>query len=288
MGLSLKNKFVSEGTVVDKEEVRHKINNTKGLVFDSKLHRYTLNGIQLVSGTTVIKRYEKPFQRTYISRIVANQNRKKTKKYLTNEIDVRKYWSSNGERRAALGTSCHAFCEGYMLDPENTIPIHRIEENAVKLLKRIRKMYHVLNTEVNRGSAKYLIGYTMDLELEHKATGDLVLGDYKFTGEFTPEQYKEVKGRMPDYLLDPFRAMKLRSVAEHKGYIQLNLYAELFEQEHKNKVARSLLFHIDGTGKKDWYGDDGFKAYLVPEFRGVIKRILKPHVSTKMLIKNKL
>jgi len=249
---------------------------SKGLHFNKETHTYTLDGIVLISGTQIVKKFIRPFERYYISSMVAKKNAK-IGRALTTDIEVRKYWDAKGERAASLGTSGHAFCQMYMMDSNGVKAYHRIEENALKLLNKLKESFNVLNLEVNRGNRKYKIGYSIDIELQHKETGNIYLGDYKFSETFTNEQYKEAKGEFPQYLLTPFRAIDLRESVFDKGKIQLNLYKKLYELDTGNKVAGMLLFHIDGVGNHNWYGDSGFKTYVVPELNKEINMILKPH-----------
>jgi len=290
MGLSLKGAFLEEGTeqMFTVEKRKKVIGGTRGLNFDNKIHQYTMNGVVLLSATSIISRFTKPFEAVSISRFVAAKNKKADKKYMNNDVKVRRYWKVKGERASALGTSGHAFCEMQWLNPEDAVPIHEVERNAKKLMDKLKANFYIMNMEVNRGNDKYKIGYTIDIELQSKKTGDYILGDFKFSGNFTAGQYKKSKGRQANYMSAPFRDLGYRVVPEDKGYIQLNMYKRFFEIDTGIKVAKSLLFHIDGLGSENYYGDAGYKVYVVPDLTEQVDVILKPHENIKYDILKKL
>lgn len=276
--MDLRGTFRDEGEEIKKKEIRKKIKGgKKGFSFNDRLHRYTIDGVELLSTTTLIDRYKKKFENVYISQMVSKKNNRNNRKYLTDDIAVRKYWSTGGKRAASLGTSGHAFCEMCWLDPEDTYPLHVIEDNALKAMKAIQNKYDILNMEESRGNKKYMMGYSIDLEMRDKKTGEIVLGDFKFAKMMTSEHYKEVKGRNPNYLLTPFRELKLRDIPKDKGEIQLNIYRKFYELDTGLKVAYGLLIHVDGTLGKNWYNDKGYKAYKVRDMQDIITKLLSPH-----------
>lgn len=281
----VKGKYVAQGKSYKRVEKRRKLTTTRGFKFDSKLHRYTLDGVELLSTTKLISRYERPFERVFISQNVATKNAKLGKKYLKTDGQVRRYWKYLGERASALGTSGHAFCAQYWMDPDSTVPIHQIEVNALKAMQALQSKFKITNMEVSRGNKRYMMGYTIDLEMVDRDTGELVLGDFKFTKLITSEHYKEDKGRLPQYLKPPFRAIGLRSVGLDKGEIQLNIYRKLYEIDTGKKVAYTMVIHIDGThpDRDDWYEGRGYYGYKCRNLQSVVTEILKPHATAEQV-----
>lgn len=281
MALDLKGQFVDSGEVAKVKETRKFHEKAKkGFKFDEQAHKYLLDGTELLSTTKLIDRYKRPFEKLYISKMVANKNFNSGKEYLTSDATVRAYWNAFGHRASSLGTSGHAFCEAYWLNPVDTIPLHEIERNAEKAMIALQKKYQILNMEQSRGNRKYLLGYTIDLEMRDKVTGEYVLGDFKFTSRFTSEQFKTAKGRNPEYLLQPFRDLKMRDIAKDKGEIQLNIYRHLYEIDTAIPISYGLLIHIDGTAGTNWYGDKGYKGYKVRDMQPMIKKLLAPHAKS--------
>lgn len=252
---------------------RAQINNTKGFKYDPKLHQYTLDGQQLVSGTELLSKYVKPFDSAMISEISANKYKREGKKMLGDARQVRRYWKLLGEHASSLGTAGHAFCVLYWLNRE-TKPVTELDHNAKKAMDAILHKYEIIEMEVPRGNKKYLIGYTMDLLMRDKVSGEIVLGDFKFSGKFTNEQYKALKGKNAGLMNEPFK--EFRDIAHDKGSIQLEIYRRLLKEDTGIEVNLKLLIHIDGLGAEVFYGTKGYKVYIAKECSEQVESILKP------------
>lgn len=253
--------------------VRNKINNNKGFKYDDRMHAYTIDGVKLTSGTEWIGKYKKPFEKIYISEMVAAKNKRLGKKMITGSA-VREYWTSKSKRAANLGTAGHEFCRMYWLDPEDTVPYTQLERNAKKLMDNIQKKYNIIGMEKPRGTRKFMMGFTIDLELEHIQTGKRFIGDFKFGEHFTSEQYKKHKGRLPGKLLEPFN--NLRDVTYDRSSIQMGLYKYLYQLMHKVEVENCFLFHIDGIGNN--YGDEGYKTY---PYKSEVDKLIEQEIKTQ-------
>ena len=212
-----------------------------------------------------------------ISEIVSKSNKKNNRDYLLSSKDIRKYWRLNGNRASHVGTAGHEFCEMYGMDPIKTVPCSVLEQNAEKLMKALLSKYIIVEMEVSRGNRTYMMGYTIDIVLQDRISGEYVIGDFKFTKEFTNDQKKERSKHktLPNYMLPPFRELKLRDAAYDKGKLQLNLYRKLYEEDTGRNISYCLLFHIDGATLNPWY-DKGYKVYSVPDYSEVLSRLLKP------------
>lgn len=242
----------------EKSQKRQRISNVKGFTFDDRSHTYLMDGVKLLSATTWIGNYKGDFNSVVISRMVAKRN-KKVGSGLTDDTKVREYWKSYGSRLACLGTAGHEFCRQYWLDPENTYPITKLEENAKKLMDGLMSKFNIIEMEKPRGIKKYMMGFTIDIIMEDKKTKELYIGDFKFGKNFTKDQYKEDKGRVPNKLSSPFGDKDLRDVTWDTGSIQMGMYKHFYESMTGKKIKDCILFHIDGVS--DFYGDKGYKAY---------------------------
>lgn len=257
-------------------ETRIKLNDNRGFKFDKVLHKYLLDGVELISGTTIVSRYKKPFENAMVSNLVASKNEREGRQYLLTAEQVRKYWKTNGERASNIGTAGHAFCEMFYMDSINTVAQSKLEDNATSLMKAIMHKYNILEMEVNRGNKTHMIGYTIDIVLQHKLNGAIILGDFKFAKTFTPEQYAEQhNNKKPGYLLSPFKELNMRDCAFHLGELQMNLYKALYEEDTGLKVDGMLLFHVDGALKDNWY-ERGFQSYQVRDLSEQVKAMLEP------------
>jgi len=257
---------------------RIKVSNVKGFSYDDVSHCYLMDGIKLKSATTYIKEFVPEFNSHIISNMVANKNEKNGRKYLTNPQLVAKYWAMQGKHSSGLGTAGHDFCVMYWLDPENTRPVTVLDMNAKKLMDDILSKFEIVRMEIPKGSAKYKIGYTVDLLMKGLKDGLYYLGDFKFSKAFTSEQYKEDKGRLPNKMKDLLQ--DFRDVGHDKGVIQLNMYKEFLREEGIN-VSKSFLFHIDGLSS--YYGDKGYKAYPVQDLPELTEELLKSQIDINVI-----
>lgn len=264
-----------------KNSKRSKINNSKGFSYDDNSHTYTMDGVKLLSSTTWIGTYKEPFKRNMISAMVAKSNKKKNKG-LTDPALIREYWTSYGKRLANLGTAGHEFCRQYYLDKDNksSKPLVSYERNAKKLMDALMKKYNILEMEKPRGIKSYMIGYTIDIILEDKKTGDLFIGDFKFGKYMTKEQYKEGKGGLPTKMREPFKKSEFRNVTLDSGSIQMAMYKYFYERMNNVKIKDCILFHIDGA--EEHYGEKGYKAY---RYRNEADKLVKEEIK-KQEVKN--
>lgn len=260
-----------------RKEKRSKLTKDTGFKYDDRLHRYLLDGVELLSATTLISRYSKPFESIYISQMSANKNKREGKPLQEASL-VRRYWSLLGSHASQLGSAGHDFCVMYWLD-RNTKPVSVLDFNAKKAMDALMQRFEILNMEIPRGNKSYMIGYTIDVELQDKMSGEIVLGDFKFSKQFTSAQYKENKGRLPSRLLEPFE--ELRDVGHDKGLIQLNIYKKMYELDVSRGVSYCLLIHIDGFRK---FYDKGYKAYKVTDLSEKVDKILKPHKDSNVVM----
>lgn len=257
------------------------LNNTKGFKYDPINHTYTIDGVKLVSGTELISKYVKPFDTAMISEMSAKKYQREGHATLGDARMVRQYWKLLGEHASGLGTTGHIFCKLYWLN-RNTVPITQLDVNAKKVMDAILQKYDIIEMELPRGSKKYLIGYTLDIVLRDKVSGEVVIGDFKFSSKFNNEQYKKLKGRNASLLNEPFG--EFRDVAYDKGSIQLALYKKLLKEDLNIDVNLSILIHIDGLGEENFYGDKGYKVYITRDCDKEVNDILRPLESNESVI----
>jgi len=264
---------MDEGAVAPKQTsiIRNKINDTVGFKYDNKSHTYTLNGIKLLSGTELISKYVKPVDFSVISEMSANKNKREGKS-LSDAKDIRRYWRMLGEHASSLGTAGHAFCLLYWLN-KDTKPVTVLDHNAKKMMDNLMQKFEIVEMELPRGNKRHCIGYTIDVLLRDKISGEMVLADFKFSSKFTNEQYKALKGRPASLMLAPFN--EFRDIAFDKGSIQLELYSQLLEEDTGIHIDLKLLIHVDGLGET-FYEDKGYKVYVTKDCKELVKEMIVP------------
>ena len=251
--------------------MRERLNDTRGFKFDPKSHTYTLDGMRLISGTEIISRFVPEFDSAIISEMSAKKYRREGNEMLGDAKQVRRYWKMLGEHASSLGTAGHAFCLLYWLN-RDIKPVTEIDRNAKKVMDAILHKYEILEMEVPRGNKRRGIGYTIDILMRDKISGEIVMGDFKFSSKFTNEQYKALKGKNANLLAEPFKAF--RDIAHDKGSIQLELYSQLLEEDTGIHVDLKLLIHVDGLGYEEFYGGKGYKVYVINKCDEEVKSVL--------------
>jgi len=102
--------------------------NNKACIFNEASHTYTVNGKQLISGTTFIKQFLPKFDAQSVADKIAD------KRGTTPEA-LLKEWKEKGERANREGSMVHGYSE-WMHDPNSDpgLPPYAIEANRVGLL----------------------------------------------------------------------------------------------------------------------------------------------------------
>ena len=228
----MKNTKVSDTTVPDKttkkvtsksanlldiDSVRLKIQNSfSGLSFDEESHTYALNGKQLISTTTYLKRFTDSFNSFHASEakekkiLRLNPNDKRTARY------YRARWKHLKDEAAIMGTRVHLYAECY---PDFDYPSDWREQGVLDFYKWLPSHYIVLFTELRVYDEETLHAGTVDGLLYNTKTGKLVIYDWKTNVRNINELYKN-KNMKGDF-------SKLKSTSLNKFTVQLSDYANV-------------------------------------------------------------
>jgi ATP-dependent exoDNAse (exonuclease V) beta subunit len=187
--------------------------------FNEELHKYYVNGKELISVSGVIKKISNDFDKIKndVARGVACSRLKKAGRKLTKRsIEqatrvVLKEWKDSNERAIFDGNIAHDFAEKFaynrLLEPESDLCLGVIEFFTFN-------NYEVLGVENMVHSLKYPIAGTFDLLLKDK-DGKVVLADWKTNKDL----FKNYKGKT---LNGPLNSMLDSPI--NKYTFQLNLY----------------------------------------------------------------
>ncbi len=209
-----------------------KINKTTdvGDHFDEAKHQYTRDGVPKSSATQWLSQFYSEFDSEKLVRIVAKYQK-------VNHIQLKKLWKAKGTKGRAFGDYIHSMAEIYYLAcKEMDTSIEQGEESphaivVQNLMKKLKETYEILEMEVWRIAYIYELGFTPDLVLRHKITGQIIIADFKTTKFTDNESYKLVKNKNAKLMKEPFRALGMREVPLDKATIQLSLYAVLMSEE---------------------------------------------------------
>lgn len=205
--------------------------NGEYLVFDEKLHKYSCGAQELMSVTTLISKFEIPFDPLFPS-INSCKRNERIKSGILDPKLLRKYWRLKGERAAKLGTATHIFAELYILD-RNTEPTNKSEEAVIKAINELEETYEIIEQEKMVFDINILIAGQIDLVLKHKITGKIYLGDWKTTADL----YKSY-----DKLKAPYN---IKNSALNRYSIQLDMYSVLNKTDPNNVLI--IQIKTDGN-----------------------------------------
>jgi len=202
-------------------------NENVDIKFNSSSHRYTYNGKDFISATTYIKRWQKEFDKEFISGLVANS-------LGVQQQDVLDMWNSGGSISADYGTVIHNALEHYekfkkigkIMQLKKKLPFNKALPTHPKLRKIIRAFYkqelqkgkvevEVLVTNIELG----LCGFIDRLLILNKKKKICRVQDYKINIGSEDKQKDKYLGQMAD--------MPKTKISKYQ--MQLSFYARLLE-----------------------------------------------------------
>lgn len=217
------------------------INNVKnyvsrffeGLDFNEEAHRYKYRDRTLISVSSYIKQYVKPFDAEKIAGFVA-KNRGVTKE------DILQEWEDLKNEACEKGTRVHEFGENY--HEYNLNPSDGYEKAIVKFWEDVPDHIIPFWNELQMFSEELGIAGTADILLFNTKTGKFIIGDYKTNKDLFKNHRNQKMLDDYDFLLD---------MPYSKYEIQLSFYQLLFEQTGFEVENRLIIWvKPDGTYEK--------------------------------------
>lgn len=210
-------KNTNKVTEVEIEEIKCKIRESfAGLAFDEESHTYTLNGKQLISTTSYLKRFTDDFNAFHASEakgakmLRLNPKDKRTAQY------YRARWKALKDEASIMGTRVHAYAECY---PDFDPPMDWREQGVLDFFEWLPKHYIVLFQELRVYDEDTYHAGTIDGLLYNTKTKKLVIYDWKTNGRNINELYKN-KNLRGDF-------GNLKATSLNKFSIQLSDYANV-------------------------------------------------------------
>jgi len=229
-------------SVVDDKLVQS-FNEDVQVMFDSTSHRYTYEGREFISATNYIKRWQKEFDKGFISGLVA-------KSLGTIQEDVLDMWNSGGNISADFGTVIHNALEHYerfkklgkIMQDKKDLPFNKALPSHPALRKIVEEFYEqelqegevnveVLVTNVELGLCGF-IDRLLILDREKKICR---VQDYKVNIGSEDVQKDKYLGQMAD----------LPKTKISKYQMQLSFYARLLELAGWEVVALDVYIYED-------------------------------------------
>jgi len=275
----------TQANPTDIDSIKLKIQSAfNGLSFDEESHTYALNGKQLISTTTYLKRFTDSFNSFHASEakekkiLRLNPNDKRTARY------YRARWKHLKDEAAIMGTRVHLYAECY---PNFDYPSDWREQAILDFYKWLPKHYVVLFNELRVYDEATLHAGTVDGLLYNTKTGKLVLYDWKTNGRNINELYKNknMKGEFS----------KLKSTSLNKFAVQLSDYANVinkntgFEVEERwiIWISQGDVSKLDADRSDDYtveqvkpnVNEPNFKLYKVKDYSDVIEKSYHSNLS---------
>ena len=203
------------------------------ITFDEKTHTYKCSktGRELISATTLIGKYKKPFDRMENATRVANRE----------GLDVEfvlEMWEKEKNRACDYGTNIHKVMEDYLTQGIKEEE-HESLYTSFDKWKGIFKNFKTLLCEEKLHDLDNFIAGTADLIYENDK--HFMVGDFKTNKAFNfYSPYNE-------FMLEPVSHL---SVCEFNTYaLQLSLYGYLHEKSSGKKCVGCVIFYKDKEDK---------------------------------------
>lgn len=250
------------------EEVKERLKKFQDdkFIFEPIEHKYTYTNKPLISCTTFIERFKKPFDKKYWSQKKAKDNG------VSVESIVEK-WDKKRDRACDLGTMVHDNIEHFY---ENNKFKKLSDKEANDRIKEFQKLYdkelykfqHIAS-EVMMFHNEWGIAGTFD-QLFYK-DGEIIIADWKTNEKFTTN-----KDYAFEYLKYPFNRYKKNSLTIYS--IQISIYRLMLEHVGIN-TSYGFIVHIPPKGE--------CQIYKLLDFRDILKKYFKDEMSEKIILENK-
>jgi hypothetical protein len=234
-------------------------------------HKYFVGNKELISMTTLIKKYKPAFDIDFWSL-------KKAQDFNLDQETIKYLWNFNNDRAGIMGSILHDYAENMFLNkvfpyPMNTV-LDRFGHDATRELfefkkERFNRFYeltknrlYTIRTEYVVWDKEFDLGGMVDLLMYNVKTGDFEIWDHKTNKEFT---YKSKHG---NFYNPPFDYLEDCKFTEYS--LQLSGYKYIIEKYTGLKL---------GSSKVIWYGneEEDWKVIEMRDMTPQIKQMLELH-----------
>ena len=199
------------------------------IIFDPKAHTYThkATGEKLISVTTLLSKFKKPFDRDRHATRVAN--REGVPKEMVLEM-----WEDEKNKACTRGTEIHKLLEEYIKSGETVENYGWLFKSYDRAVERHIDKFDKILSETLVYDEMFKVSGTTDLIYEHK-DNEFTLGDFKTNKKFKFSSPFSEKMLKP---LDHFHVCEFNTYA-----LQLSMYAYMYEKITGNKCRKCIIFY---------------------------------------------
>lgn len=224
----------------------------KNLVtFDEESHTYTHKTLnKLISVTTLLGKYKKPFDSNYHADRVAKREG------VTREM-VLEMWEAEKNKACDKGTKIHKLLEDYISfgDIQNDYGwLYKSYDKSVEYY--VDKFTKVMCEELLYNE-EYKVAGTADLIYEH-SNDEFTLGDFKTNKKF------RFSSSFGERLLEPVDHLHNCEFSIYT--LQLSMYAYFYEKLTGKKCRKLVIFYLSG---------DKFRTYHCNYLKSDIEKLLE-------------
>lgn len=212
------------------------------LKFNKRLHKYSINGRELESVTTFIKKFFNPFDlkiAKYVAKGRRNKGELNAKGKPITAWDVRREWKNTAKE----GTHVHEQIEEFIKTRGYGMEVSEVHEKAkqgiIYYVEEMRSLDHSIpTTEFKIYSEKLGLAGTIDLGVAH-LDGDenlvVNLYDWKTNKQLRTKGFKK----------SPHPLMSKEQDCNFTHYtLQLSLYAYILETEYEMEIGDLVIVHL--------------------------------------------
>jgi len=199
------------------EEIKNKINKAfSGLSFDEESHTYMVNGKQLISVTTYLKRFSDSFNSFFASEAKGKKMLRQNPNDVRTGQYYRQRWKYIRDEASYMGSRVHLYAE---TAPHFDNPIDWREQAVLDFYEWLPSKYEVLFLELRVYDEDTVHAGTVDGLALNTETNKLVIFDWKTNKRNINESYKNKN------LKGIFKHLKATSLSKYS--IQLSDYANV-------------------------------------------------------------
>lgn len=199
------------------------------VTFIEKTHKYfNEEGVEYISGTTFLHKFQKPFDKEKFSTLKAKQLN------VTKEA-VLAMWDETAKKACEYGTSIHLVMENYINKKPKLEEYENLYNSFNEIVSDDFKRASGVHSEKILWTDKYRIAGTADLIIEHN--------DKEFSiGDFKTNKSIDFASKYGDRLLSPIEHL---SDCNYNIYsLQMSLYAYMFSQLTGKKCRKVFLMYL--------------------------------------------
>ena len=229
--------------------------------FDDK-HKYYIGNKELISTTTLIGEFKKPFNADYWSSIKAKQRGVSKQQILLEWEDIK-------DVACAKGSDLHAYSDNFMHNRVFPTDVPDI------LIKQFKDFYNsftkkniVIRTEYVLGDLELGIGGMIDLFCYNKEKDYFYIADYKTNKKF------DFESTYNNYFLDPISSLEECSFTTYS--LQTSIYRYIIEKNLGVELGDSIVI---------WFNDknDSYEPVKCTYFKKEVEKMFKSYKKNKQL-----